>query len=185
MRHLIGFIRDRISVAILGCVAAAIVLACHDSTPPTAARTARSSQDGPLFTPGSGLTNIVLVRANAGVIKVHSNYNDFKGKLSTDENADIVVNNNLMAAGGTSGWHTHSGITIVAIKAGALTLYDGDDPLCQAKTYSAGQVFVEEGGHVHIARNEGPVGAEWYTTYVVPTGGPTRVDAPAPGNCPF
>lgn len=156
--------------------------ACKDTTAPAEAA---SQQTGPNLTAGSGLTNVTLVRANAGTIRAISKFNDFKSRLISDDNTDIVVNNNSMAAGGTSGWHTHPGITIVAIKSGTLTLYDGDDSACQPKTYSAGQVFVEEGGHVHIARNEGSVGAEWYTTYIVPAGGPTRVDAPAPGNCPF
>jgi len=157
-------------------------LACTDSASPAAPP---AIENGPQFTVSSGVTNVTLVRANAGEIDVDSKYNDFKSKLSTKGNTDIVVNNNAMTPGGTSGWHTHPGITIVAIKTGALTLYDGDDPLCAPKVYTAGQVFVESGGHVHVARNEGGVTAEWFTTYVVPTGGSTRIDAPAPGNCPF
>lgn len=160
------------------------VLACTDSAIPAAPRALES---GPQLTLGSGVTNVTLVRANAGEIDAGSNYNDleFKSKLSTHANTDIVVNNNTMTAGGTSGWHVHPGITIVAIKAGALTLYDGDDALCEPRVYSAGQVFVESGSHVHIARNEGGVVAEWFTTYIVPAGGQTRMDAPAPGNCTF
>lgn len=160
------------------------VLACSDSAIPAAPR---ALENGPQFTLGSGVTNLTLVRANAGEIDAGSSYSDlgFKSKLSTHGNTDIVVNNNTMTAGGTSGWHMHPGITIVAIKAGALTLYDGDDALCAPRVYSAGQVFVESGSHVHVARNEGGVTAEWFTTYIVPTGGPTRIDAPAPGNCPF
>lgn len=157
-------------------------LACKDAAAPVRAS---PRTDGPLFTASSGVTSVTLVRANAGTIKAHSSYNDFKSKLSTDDDTEIVVNNNSMTAGGTSGWHTHPGITIIAIKSGALTFYDGEDPLCQPTVYTAGHVAVEEGGHVHIARNEGSVGAEWYTTYILPTGAATRVDAPAPGNCPF
>lgn len=163
-------------------LASVSAFACKDTTFPTEAA---SQKTGPRFTAGSGLTNVTLVRANAGSIRAISKFDGFKSRLISRDNTDIVMNNNSMAAGGTSGWHTHPGITIVAIKSGALTLYDGDDPRCRPKTYSAGQVFVEVGGHVHIARNEGAVGAEWYTTYVVPAGGPTRVDAPAPGNCSF
>lgn len=170
------------------CFAAALAsltaVACNDSAAPTVANVI-GRMDGPRFTVSSGVTNVTLVRANAGIVKANSFYNGFKSKFSTYDNADIVMNNNSMIAGGTSGWHTHPGITIVAIKSGALTLYDADDPLCPPKVYSAGQVFLEEGGHSHIARNEGSIGAEWYTTYVVPAGGPTRIDAPDPGTCPF
>ena len=160
------------------------VLACTDSGIPSAPPVL---ENGPQFTASAGVTNLTLVRANAGTIDAGSTYNDlgFVSKLKTHANTDIVVNNNTMTAGGTSGWHTHPGITIVAIKAGALTLYDGDDPLCEPKVYTAGQAFVESGSHVHIARNEGGVTAEWFTTYIVPAGGPTRIDAPAPGTCPF
>ncbi|HEX9582680.1 MAG TPA: hypothetical protein VF970_16365 [Gemmatimonadales bacterium] len=160
------------------------VLACTDSGIPAAPAVLES---GPQFTASAGVTNLTLVRANAGEIDAGSTYNDlgFVSKLKTHANTDIVVNNNTMTAGGTSGWHTHPAITIVAIKTGALTLYDGGDPLCQPKVFTAGQVFVESGSHVHVARNEGSVLAEWYTTYIVPAGGATRIDAPAPGNCPF
>lgn len=174
--------RPLLSVAAV--LASLSVPACTDS--PISASPA-AFETGPQFTLGSGVTNVTLVRANAGEIDAGSNYNDlgFKSKLSTHANTDIVVNNNTMTAGGTSGWHIHPGITIVAIKTGALTLYDGDDALCEPRVYGAGQVFVESGSHVHIARNEGSVIAEWFTTYVVPAGGSTRIDAPAPGNCPF
>ena len=176
--------RDLRLLALMASVVAVsiAVVACHDA--PTAA--ARGTTEAvPQFTLGSGVTNLTLVRSHLGTIKVNSKFNDFKAKLAVDDDADIVVNNNSMVADGTSGWHTHPGITIIAIKSGALTFYDADDPLCRATIYSAGQVAVESGGHAHIARNEGAVGAEWFTTYVVPAGGATRVDAPAPGTCPF
>lgn len=175
---------NRLSICTAALSLAGFALACNDSTPTASGNTVRPI-GGPLFTVSSGVTNVTLVRANAGAIRVVSTRNDFKSMLWTQDNTDIVVNNNTMAPGGTSGWHTHPGITIIAIKSGALTLYDGDDADCQPMVYSAGQVFVEQGGHVHIARNEGAIGAEWYTTYVVPAGGPTRIDAPAAGNCPF
>ena len=41
-------------------------------------------------------------------------------------------------------------------------------------------------GHVHIARNEGTVPVTVVQAYLnVPPGGSPRIDAPAPGNCPF
>jgi len=36
-----------------------------------------------------------------------------------------------------------------------------------------------------MARNEGTVDATTVVTFFVPEGGPTRLDAPAPGNCAF
>jgi hypothetical protein len=56
------------------------------------------------------------------------------------------------------------------------------------RTYSAGQAFVDSGqGHVHIARNLNPSQNTelWAIYFDVPPGGAFRIDAPAPGNCPF
>ena len=74
---------------------------------------------------------------------------------------------------------------MVAVKSGTITLYDGDDPTCSPRSVSAGAVFVEEPGHVHLARNEGTTTEQHVSTYILPLGAPTRVDAPNPGNCPF
>ena len=42
------------------------------------------------------------------------------------------------------------------------------------------------GGHVHIARSEGSTPVTVVQAYLnVPPGGSQRIDAPAPGNCPF
>ncbi len=38
---------------------------------------------------------------------------------------------------------------------------------------------------VGIARNEGTAEATVVATFLVPAGSPTRIDAPAPGNCAF
>ncbi len=75
-----------------------------------------------------------------------------------------------------------------------MSFYDGDDPTCTVRTYSAGQAFVDAGqGYVHIARNEGSVNLEIWTTLFdvppvdpnVPGSGSPRIDEPAPGNCSF
>jgi hypothetical protein len=49
----------------------------------------------------------------------------------------------------------------------------------------AGTAFVEQGEHVHIARNEGTTNLVFTILYVTPVGAPQRVDEPAPGNCLF
>ena len=74
------------------------------------------------------------------------------------------------------------------IKAGKLTLYNGDDPACVAHTYSAGQAFVDSGqGHVHIAFNlSSTENAEVWVTYLdIPAGASPRTDQTNPGNCIF
>ena len=77
---------------------------------------------------------------------------------------------------------------IVLIKAGTMTFYDGDDPECGSRTYTAGQSFIDSGqGHVHIARNESAsADLELWAVYLdVPPAGAFRIDVAAPGNCAF
>jgi hypothetical protein len=93
---------------------------------------------------------------------------------------------NVWQPGGTTGWHTHLGHTLIIVTAGTVTHYDGDDPNCTPHVYTAGMTFVDEGGsHVHIVRNEGAVEADVIAFRLIPTGQPGRIDSPDPGNCPF
>jgi hypothetical protein len=99
------------------------------------------------------------------------------------DGADIYVQHAAIPPGGSTGWHTHAGPVFVMMVNGALTLYDGDDPTCTGTSYSAGSGFVDRGfGHVHIARNEGSVPAEFYAFYELPAGsGDAGVKIPQPG----
>ena len=67
----------------------------------------------------------------------------------------MVVTSIVVDLGGAFGWHTQPGPVLVAVSAGTLALYQADRPGCPRSTLSAGQVFVEAGGDVHLARNEG------------------------------
>lgn len=101
---------------------------------------------------------------------------------------DTVMQQIVIAPGGQTGWHSHPGPVVVLVKAGALTFYDGDDPTCTARTYTAGQAFIDSGqGHVHIARNERTTEnlELWATYFDVPQGGGFRIDVASPGNCAF
>ena len=44
---------------------------------------------------------------------------------------------------------------------------------------------MDDGGDVHLVRNEGAVETVVYVTSLVPRGETRRIDQPAPGNCPF
>ena len=101
--------------------------------------------------------------------------------------AETVIQQIIIAPGGHTGWHSHPGPVVVVIKSGQMSFYDGDDPTCTVRTYSAGEAFIDSGqGHVHIARNEGMANLElWATYFDVPSGAAFRIDQPAPGNCPF
>ena len=112
--------------------------------------------------------------------------NDFKVRVRVPEPSDVYVVRNKVPPGGHSGWHTHPGPSIVSVKAGTATVYDGDDPSCAPVTYPAGTGFIDDGGgHVHMVRNEGSVELETVAFQIVPAGAERRIDAPAPGFCPF
>ena len=105
----------------------------------------------------------------------------FQVKIKVQDPADVHVLRVRIPPGGHSGWHTHPGPSIVSVKAGVGTLYEGDEPSCTPKTYPAGTGFVDEGGgHVHILRNEGTVELETLVFSIVPTGAERRIDLPAP-----
>jgi hypothetical protein len=100
--------------------------------------------------------------------------------------SDGSVLTNVWQPGGSTGWHTHLGHTLIFVTAGTVTQYQGDDPSCTPNVYTAGMAFVDAGGsHVHIVRNEGAVEAQVIAIRLIPAGQPGRIDAPAPGNCPF
>ena len=117
---------------------------------------------------------------------------DWKVKIIAREDSDVyVVNNTFQAvtatqAGGSSGWHTHPGPSVVLVKSGVATVYGGDDPTCTGVKYAAGSGFIDAGGgHVHLVRNEGSEPLVTVAFQIIPAGAMRRIDAPAPGNCPF
>jgi len=106
-------------------------------------------------------------------------------RIVADTPTDVYVVTNTVAPGGHSGWHTHSGPSLVLVKAGIATVYDGDDPDCTAATYPAGTGFVDPGGgHVHMVRNAGSVQLQLIAFQMIPAGATRRIDAPDPGFCP-
>lgn len=100
--------------------------------------------------------------------------------------SDVYVQSNVWEPGGTTGWHTHPGHSLIIVTAGAVTAYSGDDRRCRPRTYTVGMGFVDPGGsHVHNLRNEGTVQARTIAVQLIPADAVRRIDAPDPGNCPF
>jgi len=121
---------------------------------------------------------------------------DIKFKVQGEERQEVihvrdaqetVMQQIVIAPGGSTGWHSHPGPAVALVKAGELTLYSSEDPTCTGRTYTSGQAFVDSGqDHVHIARNLSQSPAEvWVTYFDVPPGGPFRIDAADPGICGF
>jgi predicted GH43/DUF377 family glycosyl hydrolase len=101
--------------------------------------------------------------------------------------SDLYVQSNVWQVGGTTGWHTHPGHSLVTVTAGAITNYESDDPTCTGTVYTTGMTFVDHGGdHAHLVRNEGFVEARTTAVQLIPADAIRRVDVPV-GNaaCPF
>jgi quercetin dioxygenase-like cupin family protein len=111
---------------------------------------------------------------------------DAKVKIISKDPSDVYVVVNTVAAGGYSGWHTHPGPSVVLVKSGTATVYDGDDPTCTPVTYPAGTGFIDAGGgHVHMVRNEGKEPLVTEAFQIIPAGDSRRIDAANPGYCAF
>jgi quercetin dioxygenase-like cupin family protein len=171
----------RVLVAVV--TVAAGVLACSDTTTPK--QVSNAGIAGPRFTASSGFVSTVIARGNLGTFHIHSKADKYDVELKSHDNTDIVVGQNVVAAGGHSGWHSHPGPVLVVVKSGVITFYHADDPTCTGTVHPAGTVFIEEGGTVGMARNEGTDEATVVATFFVPAGSPARIDAAAPGNCSF
>jgi quercetin dioxygenase-like cupin family protein len=106
-------------------------------------------------------------------------------KLQIKGDTDVFTQRIDIGPGGHTGWHSHPGPVLVTIAAGALTLYQGNDPTCSPRTVTAGESFIDPGGgNVHIARNEGTETLTLYATYLLPPSAGARTDVENPGNCP-
>lgn len=142
-----------------------------------------------LATPADKFTGTTLAVARFDEIDVknHTIPADFwQARLKTQGISDIYVQSNVWAAGGSTGWHTHPGHSLILVTAGTVTAYDGDDPSCTPHVYNVGEGLVDPGGsHVHILRNEGSVEARTIAVQLIPAAAVRRIDAPSPGNCPF
>jgi quercetin dioxygenase-like cupin family protein len=149
------------------------------------------------FTPPSGVTLRVLAR---GALDGNSHFvakwpyqpDEFSDSLdmqsarADDEwphGHDLVQVEITVAPGGNTGWHYHPNQVYFTVAEGSVTVYHATDP-CSGTAYSAGTSLVEQGGEVEIARNFGTTNARVIGNFITEPGGPFRIDAPAPSQCP-
>ena len=136
-------------------------------------------------TPGMGVTSTVFAVGTFDHIEAKTLSSNWQARIETKGATDVHILENRIVPGGTFGWHSHPGPSIVVVKSGALTLYHGDDPTCTPHVIAAGSGFIDDGGDVHVVRNEGTVDAVVYVTSLVPKGAARRIDEPSPGFCSF
>lgn len=83
---------------------------------------------------------------------------------------EVLVTSITVDPGGSFGWHSHPGPVLVTRKTGTLTVYEATRRGCSRSTVSSGQAFVEGGGDVHLARNEGSRPVELNATFLARRG---------------
>ncbi len=143
-----------------------------------------------LATNPTGFSGTMLAKATFGEINshVHTLPADWQEMIKTKGLSDLYVVQNTWQPGGSTGWHTHPGPSLVIVTQGTVTEYDGDDPSCTPHVYSANgsNSFVDiGGGAVHLIRNETDATAQTIVVQLIPAGAVRREDAPDPGNCSF
>jgi quercetin dioxygenase-like cupin family protein len=134
-------------------------------------------------TPPSGVTTTPIATGRFAAIDTEIKTGAWKAKLQTKGASELHVLQNTIAPGGTFGWHSHPGPSLVIIKSGTATFYLAADPTCSPHVVAAGSGFVDSGGDVHVVRNEGTVDLVTVVVSLVPADAARRIDAPSPGNC--
>jgi quercetin dioxygenase-like cupin family protein len=144
-----------------------------------------------LATPPSGVTSTTFGVARFDDIDATTKTDvdaghatDFwQARLNTKGASDVYVLQNTIQPGGTFGWHSHPGPSLVIVKSGTATFYLADDPTCSPRVVTAGNGFVDDGHDTHVVRNEGSVDLVTVVVSLVPAGFARRIDEPAPANC--
>ena len=118
----------------------------------------------------AGPVGVHITPLSKGTIgsSVHANAAGIE--ITTHGRKDMLITAITVDAGGSFGWHSHPGPVLVAVSKGTLTVYDATKHGCQRSTVAPGDAFVEDGHHVHLARNEGSVPVELNATFLARPG---------------
>jgi len=135
-----------------------------------------------LATPPKDATVTPLTRATLGSFEAN---NDGIEVESERHSADIAIAKVVLKPGGSTGWHSHPGVTLVSVASGTVAGYDKK---CEKTVYKAGEGFADLASNDagHVVRNKGNEKAVLYATFLVPTNTTDeglRIDEPKPQNC--
>jgi len=107
-----------------------------------------------------------------------------RGTLASALSIDVAASTDILnqtitiAPGGSTGWHGHTGTTMVVVSAGTGTFVHAD---CTTTAQPTGSAFLDTPGTQHNFRNDGTVPLVIHATYVnVPVAGVFRLDRDAP-----
>ena len=150
-------------------------------------------------TPPSGVSNPpwspVIGRFASGIdataktdVNPGSATNFWKTRIEAKGATDVQILENVIHPGGTFGWHSHPGPSLVIVRSGTLSLYHAPDciPHDVGPASALGSTFIDQGQDLHMVRNNGTIDADVYVVSFVPAGFPRRIDEPNPNpsTCP-
>lgn len=149
-------------------------------------------------TPAMSFTGTTIAKGTFGDFDVFNHFNppstpgDQQGReqwISMQKAkgpSDLYVQNNTWQPGGTTGWHTHPGHSLIIVTEGELVVYESENGACTSHVYTAGMGLVDPGGdHAHVIRNESAVAAKTVAVQLIPAGATRRVDViDVPAGCP-
>ena len=109
-------------------------------------------------------------------------------KLQTKGEVKVAFQRITIGPGGTLGWHSHPGPTVVTVFQGNLSFYHAEACTTEIE-YATGTSFSNMPDEIHLARNEGAGDVVLFAVYFVPQGitipQQLRIDQPSPGpGCP-
>lgn len=138
-------------------------------------------------TPGSGFSVTPLANGHYGsIMELTEKTDKWDLMVKTKGDTDVGTDGLSIAAGGYSGWHAHPAPVFVTVTQGSIVWYDGSNPICAPKTYSAGESFIEPAHRTHYVRNASSTETAAYTAVRInPTGVAFRQDRPQPSGCNF
>jgi quercetin dioxygenase-like cupin family protein len=134
-------------------------------------------------TPASGVTSAPIAAGNLGEMNFVVKNGEWMTHLRTKGQTDVAVVENRVAPGGSFGWHSHPGPSLIIVKQGVITFYRADDPTCTPQVYRAGDAFIDEGTDVHVGINNGTEELIVIVTRFLPDGAKARDDADDPQVC--
>jgi len=144
-------------------------------------------------TPQVGVSSVTIAHGTFDDIDVFTktdldpgNATDFwKAMIRTKGASHLYLLQNTVVPGGSFGWHSHTGPSLVIVVSGTATEYEGNDPTSTPHLHPAGTTFVDEGeASGHLVRNEGTVNLVVTVVRLVPEGAVQRIDLPNPGYSP-
>lgn len=100
-------------------------------------------------------------------------------QLRTNGPKDMLTASITVDPGGSLGWHSHPGPVQVAVTSGTFSLHQVENRRCNRHAFGPGDAFVEDGGRVHLGRNEGSEPVRIYATFLA-RAGTTEFSRPEP-----